>query len=157
MTAGRESVKKADVPTRVRRAIRSHAEEEPGREICGLLLGRRSGGRVEVDDLERCTNQAPEEDRHRRFVIDPLRVLEAERDHRSAERSVVGFYHSHPHSAPRPSPEDRSYMKLWPKTLWLILGAVADGEPGAECAGFRGWTTNRYGVEEIREVGLESR
>lgn len=138
----------------VRRAVVAHAAEDPRHEVCGLLIGTRSRRRIRVEEVVRCENRAPPDERTRRFEIDPLRVLREERARRSDEREVVGFYHSHTRGDPVPSPEDRTYMAYWPKTLWLIL-APADGEGPVASPRLRGWTTPRYGkAEAIREVEI---
>jgi len=36
---------------------------------------------------------------------------------------LIGFYHSHP-AAPRPSPINLDYMKLWPHSIWLIVSSL---------------------------------
>jgi proteasome lid subunit RPN8/RPN11 len=60
-----------------------------------------------------------------RYLIDPKAHLDARRDGRVQGFEVVGFYHSHPHSAPVPSPTD--IAEAWyPDHLYAIVGFVGD-------------------------------
>jgi len=56
-----------------------------------------------------------------RFVIDPQDHIDAIRGARQRGLEVVGFYHSHPHSAPLPSETDRAEAS-YPDHLYLIVG-----------------------------------
>lgn len=55
-----------------------------------------------------------------RFLIDPKSHFDARRDARSRGLGVVGFYHSHPRSAPVPSPADLAEAS-YPDHLYLIV------------------------------------
>jgi proteasome lid subunit RPN8/RPN11 len=68
-----------------------------------------------------------------RYRIDPQRHIASLRGLRGTERSVVGAYHSHPRSAPRPSPRDVAEAH-YPEFVWLIV-SLQSGEP--EFAAFR--------------------
>jgi proteasome lid subunit RPN8/RPN11 len=58
-----------------------------------------------------------------RFVIDPRDHFAARRDARDRGLSVVGFYHSHPHSEPAPSPTDIAEV-TYEGCLYLIVSLV---------------------------------
>ena len=60
-------------------------------------------------------------DQPSRFLIDPEEHIRARRDARAAGLDVVGFYHSHPHSAPLPSAADLAEA-AYPNHLYLIVG-----------------------------------
>ena len=47
--------------------------------------------------------------------------IRARRDARDAGLDVVGFYHSHPHSAPAPSETDLA-LATYPNHLYVIVG-----------------------------------
>jgi proteasome lid subunit RPN8/RPN11 len=62
----------------------------------------------------------------RQFLLDPRVHIDARRDARRRGLAVVGFYHSHPHSAPEPSAADRegaTYRDCW----YLIATPRLDG------------------------------
>jgi proteasome lid subunit RPN8/RPN11 len=96
----------------------SHARDERPRECCGLLVGVR--GRVLA--ARRAANLAADPNR---FLIDPQAHIDARREGRVDGTAVVGFYHSHPHSPPVPSPTDLA--EAWyPDHLYAIVGLSGD-------------------------------
>ena len=96
----------------------AHAREERPRECCGLLVG--VPGRVL--EARRAANLSADPNR---FLIDPRAQLDARRDGRVNGTEVVGFYHSHPHSPPVPSPTDIS--EAWDSGhLYAIVGLAGD-------------------------------
>ena len=115
-------------------SIRSHAEREYPNECCGMLLGHADDAVKEVSevvplknlrlDSTRAQELLPLEDPGReseknRFLIDPLEQMRVERDARSRELEVVGYYHSHPDHPSRPSIYDRDHA--WPWYSYVIL------------------------------------
>lgn len=87
------------IPPDVLRELAAHAREASPVECCGVLIGVPG----QVMESRRAANLA---DRPTRFLLDPRAHLEALRDSRRRGLEVVGFYHSHPHSGPVPSPTD---------------------------------------------------
>lgn len=112
---------------RVRRAvleaIAARARREHPRECCGLLIGTQT----EILDAVATTNVAA--DPLRRYEVSPMEHFAQIRRCRepTAEGlpalSVVGVYHSHPHSAPDPSPTDLE--QAFEDFLYVIVGPVA--------------------------------
>ena len=95
----------------------AHAHEAAPAECCGLLIGRE--GRIV--SAVRARNLQEEMDR---FLIDPKDHIEALRNARAQGLEILGFYHSHPHSAAQPSLadlEEASYRDH----LHLIVGLVS--------------------------------
>jgi proteasome lid subunit RPN8/RPN11 len=91
-----------------------HARDERPRECCGLLVG--VPGRVVL--ARRAANLSADPNR---FLIDPKDHIKALREGRVNGTEVVGFYHSHPHSAPVPSATD--IAEAWyPDHLYAIVG-----------------------------------
>jgi proteasome lid subunit RPN8/RPN11 len=80
-------------------AMVAHARESAPAECCGVLVG---AGELVVEAVP-AKNLSPDPNR---FLLDPRTHIAAEREARGRGLAVVGFYHSHPHSAPRPSPTD---------------------------------------------------
>jgi proteasome lid subunit RPN8/RPN11 len=56
-----------------------------------------------------------------RYFLSPDDHIHIRRQARAAGLSVLGFYHSHPHSPARPSDTDRAEA-TYPDHLYLIVG-----------------------------------
>jgi proteasome lid subunit RPN8/RPN11 len=115
-------------------AIRAHARREQPRESCGILIGAGD----EIIEAVVAANVA--EDPHRRYEVSPAdhfaqmkRCRVASREGREPLR-IVGVYHSHPHSAPVPSPTDLE--QAFEEYVYLIAGP-ADGSAPIEVRGYR--------------------
>ena len=92
----------------------AHARESRPRECCGILLGR--GDHVSLAIRARNLAEHPS-----RFEVDPRDHIDARRTARAHGLEVIGFYHSHPHSAAQPSPTDLSEA-AYPECVHLIVG-----------------------------------
>ncbi len=86
--------------------VLGEARRAAPRECCGALLGR--GGAVLWFEPLRNLSGDPA-----RFEADPLDLLRVEKKAARTNRLVLGHYHSHPHSDPRPSRADRE-ERAWP-------------------------------------------
>jgi desampylase len=95
-----------------------HALAEMPRECCGLLLGAGA----DVVEAVASANLSAESNR---YLIDPAAHFSARRDARRRGLSVVGFYHSHPHSSAQPSPTDEAEAS-YDEHLYLIIGLDVD-------------------------------
>ena len=100
-------------------AIVRHAREAAPAECCGVLIG--SAQFVE----EACAARNVAERPDARFLIDPQDHFAAIRHARERGFSVVGFYHSHPRSAPEPSETDRAEAS-YPDHLHVIVSLAGD-------------------------------
>ncbi len=109
------------------RVVVSHARETAPDECCGLLLGRGD----EIVEAVRARNIA--EEPATRFLVDPEDHFKARRAARERGLEVVGFYHSHPGSAPEPSPRDLAEFS-YPGHLYAIVSLRGER---AEVALFR--------------------
>jgi len=94
-------------------AIVDHARAASPAECCGMLIGRGNT----IDEAMRAANLA---DKPTRFVIDPRDHIAARRSARSRGLEVLGFYHSHPHSAAWPSRSDVAEA-TYPEAVHLIV------------------------------------
>lgn len=98
-------------------------------ECCGIMIGRDvSDGtctRRIVERLEPMANVFDAEQQRRRFAVDPLALMRAEKSAAAAGTLVVGFYHSHPDHPARPSEYDREHA--WPFYSYVIV-SIAKGE-----------------------------
>lgn len=104
-------------------AIASHARRDYPRECCGLLIG----GPGDVVEAIAMTNVAA--DPLRRYEVSAAEHFALVRRCRgnvasglSRKLQIVGVYHSHPHSAPVPSPTDAE--QAFANFLYLIAGPV---------------------------------
>jgi proteasome lid subunit RPN8/RPN11 len=102
-------------------------------ECCGLLMGDERDGTLRIERVVATQNMAAEPERN--FEIDPRALIDAQRAAREDGGQVVGYYHSHPAGAARPSATDRE-MAAHDGRVWAIVanGAVAFWLDG--CAGF---------------------
>src|SRR4051812_6344397 len=96
----------------------AHAQQCQPRECCGVLLGNADHVSVSI----RARNSAESANR---FILDPKDHIEARRAARGRGLDVIGFYHSHPHSAPQPSPTDLAEAD-YPECVHLIVGLAAE-------------------------------
>ncbi len=120
------------------RAIEAHARETYPEECCGFLLGDPGIPR-RVREVRRATNAA-DENRARRYVIDPRETLGVEKSLHGTASEILGFYHSHPNHPAVPSEFDRG--RAWPWYSYVIL-SIVDRRP----KGLRAWT-----LDEGRET-----
>ena len=107
-------------------AICAHARRASPRECCGLLIGTGH------DIIEAVATANIATDPMRRYQVSPSdhfaqikRFRESTSD--GATDGVIGAYHSHPRSAPRPSPTDLE--EAFEDFLYLIAGPADDSAP----------------------------
>ena len=99
-------------------AVVTHAREASPAECCGILVGRAG----EVVDAIRAGNLSADPNR---FLVDPKDHIDARRRARALGLEDVGFYHSHPHSAPEPSAADLAEAS-YPGHLHLIVSLAGE-------------------------------
>jgi len=132
------------VPRAVVDAIAAHARREHPRESCGLLIGNGQ----EIVEAVPTANVAAEPLRH--YEISPVDYLaQIKRCRERVARggtavNVVGAYHSHPRSAPEPSPTDLE--RAFPEFLFIIAGPANHGEDVA----IRGYRLEAGRFEEVQ-------
>ena len=115
------------------RQIREHGAAAYHEEACGLLIGSedRSQGDgpqevvVQVVKVQPMENTKQEE-RQRRYLIDPLVMMKVEKELETSAWDLVGIYHSHPDHPARPSQFDQQHAL--PGLSYMILG-VSEGSP----------------------------
>ncbi len=127
--------------------IHDHAREAYPEECAGALVGMDSGGIKVVVDVWRAEN-THEEERSRRFFIEPLEVKKFEEQAEEREMGLLGFYHSHPDHPAEPSEYDREHA--WPGYSYVIASVSADNVEE-----MRSWTLrdDRSGYDEEPIVG----
>lgn len=109
--------------------ISKWAEQSHPMECCGLLLGSKNT----VDHIVLAKNVAdcPE----RRFEIDPVILIEWEKQGRMGAPQIIGYFHSHPNGSAIPSPTDANladgdgrYWIITAKKDLTAWQAVRNGE-----------------------------
>jgi proteasome lid subunit RPN8/RPN11 len=114
------------------RAIEREGSAAYPNECCGIMIGRdvTEGGTTQraLERLEPMQNVWDAAEQRRRFAIDPLALMKAEKTAAEQGKLVIGFYHSHPDHPARPSETDRQYG--WPFYSYIIV-SIAKGEPAA--------------------------
>ncbi len=127
--------------------IHDHAREGYPEEVAGAMVGMNLDGMKIVVDVWRAEN-THEEERSRRFLIDPLvyKKFEEQADERDME--ILGFYHSHPDHPAEPSEYDRDHA--WPGYSYVIASVSEDG-----IQDMRSWALkdDRSGYDEEPIVG----
>jgi len=103
----------------------SHARDGSPEEVCGILAGRDG----QVSMLYRITNSEHSE---RFYVMDSQEHLRAQLDIDDRNLEVVGVYHSHPASEPRPSKTDIELAR-WPAPQYVIVSLRDPSEPEIRC------------------------
>ena len=127
--------------------IHDHAIDTYPDECAGALVGIDSGGVRVVVDVWRADN-THEEERSRRFLIEPLQVKKFEELADEKDMWLLGFYHSHPDHPAEPSEYDREHA--WPGYSYVIASVS-----GENVEDMRSWTLkdDRSGYDEETIVG----
>jgi proteasome lid subunit RPN8/RPN11 len=112
-------------------AVAREAQAAYPNEMCGILIGRDNQGpdgqwRL-VERIEQVPNTFAKEEQHHRFLIDPRKLLEADKAAAAHGQTIIGFYHSHPDHPARPSSYDTE--RAWPVYTYLIV-EVQNGKAG---------------------------
>ena len=102
-----------------RDTIVADAREAAPEESCGLLLGC-ANEIVEALPTRNIADQPAS-----RFLIDPQDHITGRREARARGLDVVGFYHSHPRSAPEPSVRDLDEF-TYPGHLYAIVSLCVE-------------------------------
>jgi proteasome lid subunit RPN8/RPN11 len=89
----------------VYRQLREHGEETYPHECCGVLLGKALDNVNEVESAIRAGNTRTDS-AHNRYHIAPQELIAIQRQARSRDLDIVGFYHSHPDHPARWSSTD---------------------------------------------------
>ena len=90
-----------------------HARGSAPKECCGLLFG---DGDV-ANRLVRGRNVHPTPET--RYEIDPSQLREALAGRDDSDRFLVGIYHSHPRTEPKPSDFDVANAR-WPEQVYVL-------------------------------------
>ena len=109
-----------------------HAKREAPYESCGILAGDvpLNGGIsliTEIYEIKNLPSDDPRiaelkipEDRTVRYMMDPKEQIQAMRNMRERGLTMMGIYHSHPHSAALPSTTDIR-LAFYPEVFYFII------------------------------------
>ena len=130
----------------------AHGEEDYPHECCGFILGNFKGN--ESFGIEYLTAaNTKEENRERRFLIDPMAYQKAEDEADERNLSVISIVHSHPDHPDKPSDFDRDHA--WPGFSYIII-SVQKGK----AVSFRSWQLNedrKFFIEENIKIVKEGK
>lgn len=104
-----------DVTREVIDALWRAAREARPNEACGLLLG--NGERITTFSETANVHSTPAT----HFEIDPQALIDAHRAAREGGPELLGYFHSHPSGAARPSKTDAA-MASGDGRMWAIAG-----------------------------------
>lgn len=102
------------VASHVLEQIVAEAHAAAPHECCGILLGQGA----QVSAAIPAPNIHPTPQTH--FGIDPQALVDAHRAARHGGPDVLGYYHSHPNGAARPSAKDQA-MAAGDGRIWAII------------------------------------
>lgn len=102
--------------------MKSHARKAYPDECCGALFGHELQERRRVVAVMEIENVS-DENRRRRFSIDPRDYIRAEQHAEEMGLLLLGFYHSHPDHPARPSETDRKFAQ--PGFSYPILSIIS--------------------------------
>lgn len=120
-----------------------HVKKSYPHECCGVLAGTIKGDVKHAVKAYSIKN-LNQERAHDRYNMDPVGMIQVEKEVSSLGLEIVGIYHSHPDHPPRPSKTDFDYA--WPVYSYIIF-AVAKGAHIEAC----NWCLNDPATEFISE------
>jgi proteasome lid subunit RPN8/RPN11 len=127
--------------------IHNHAKETYPEECSGVIVGMDTGEMKVVVGVWRAEN-THEDERSRRFLIDPLIYMKLEQQANERDMDVLGIYHSHPEHPAEPSEYDREHA--WPNFSYIIASVSSE-----QVEDMRSWVLkeDRSGYDEEPIVG----
>ena len=131
-----------NISQEIENAFISHGEKDYPHECCGFILGQfKNDESFGVEYLP--AKNVKEENRARRFLINPLAYQKAEDEADERGLSVISIVHSHPDHPDKPSDFDRDHA--WPGFSYIII-SIKSGTVES----YRSWQLN-----ENREFFVE--
>ena len=133
------------LPEELSLRLKAHAGETYPEECCGLLFGSITDvGIIVIAEGVRIENCDDRKDKH--YGIDPLELLEFEKEQKERGNEILGSYHSHPDLPAIPSEED--LREMIPEMLYLIL-SVSKENTGR----IRAWRKDQSS-KQVRELRI---
>ena len=123
--------------------FQTHGEKEFPHECCGFSLGHFKINESYGLEYLAAPN-IKEENRERRFLIDPQAYQKAEDEADNKGLSIISIVHSHPDHPHEPSDFDRDHA--WPGFSYIII-SVQKGT----AISYRSWQLNQNREQFIKE------
>ena len=127
--------------------FKKHGELDYPHECCGFILGNfKDTESMGVEYMP--ASNTKEENRERRFLIDPIAYQKAEDEADERGLSVISIVHSHPDHPDKPSEFDREHA--WPGFSYIII-SIQDGK----AVSYRSWQLSedrKFFIEENIET-----
>ncbi len=98
------------IDSKILKEIQSHLESSYPHEACGFILGHEHKDHRRITKSIEVENKSVENQR-RRFIIDPLDYMKAEKQALKEGLSLLGIYHSHPDHPAIPSIHDLEFAQ----------------------------------------------
>ena len=127
----------------IEQLFKSHGENDYPHESCGFILGHFKEAESYGTEYLPATN-IKQENRERRFLIDPSAYQSAEDEADKKRLSIISIVHSHPDHPHRPSEFDRDHA--WPGFSYIII-SVQKGK----AVSYRSWQLNQNRELFIKE------
>ena len=120
-----------------------HGQQDYPYECCGFILGNFIGQQsVGIEYI--AASNTKEENKERRFLIDPVAYQDAEDKADKNGLSIISIVHSHPDHPDRPSDFDRDHA--WPGFSYIII-SIKKGL----AVSYRSWKLNEDRTKFIEE------
>lgn len=113
------SLNRLMIPDGVLAGVIAHARSELPNECCGFLAGHREGETGRVAAAHPLVNELASPTA---FLTEARSLFAAYRAMRASGTDVLAVYHSHPTSAPVPSPRDIAENTYGESVAWVIVG-----------------------------------
>ena len=126
------------------RLIVAYVQKDYQVEHCGIM-----GGNPKTREVFQvtCAGNVVQENKERRYVINPVDIIQAEKKFAEKGLENLGYYHSHPDHPAAPSETDR--VNAWPEYSYVILSVMK-----GKVAKATSWVLNEK-TEQFEEEKLE--
>jgi len=104
--------------------IQAQLESAYPNEACGFLVGTERNRRRQITGIITVENRSNENQR-RRFVVDPIDYLKAEKSVAKDGLALLGIYHSHPDHPAIPSVHDLEFAQPY---FSYFIHAITSGK-----------------------------
>ena len=141
-----------NITDKIVKQFNKHGELDYPHECCGFILGSFKDAESRGVEYLPVSN-TKEENRERRFLIDPMAYQKAEDEADKRGLSIISIVHSHPDHPDKPSEFDREHA--WPGFSYIII-SIQDGK----AVSFRSWQLNadrKYFIEENIKITKEEK